>query len=92
MNKCELMMRKGTLALHRDSEVLVVRPEDCLGQVGNPSSNGENTAFEVTQEQSNVIRKRVANRQNRVYKDIDGHQKELIRLALNASAEPPNAA
>ena len=92
MNKYELLMSKGNLALHRDSEVIEVQPQDCLGQVGNPSSNGENTSFEVTQEQSNVISKRAANRQNRTCMDIDTHQKELIRLTLDARPEPPIAA
>ena len=89
MNKYELLMSKGNLALHRDSEVIEVQPQDCLGQVGNPSSNGENTSFEVTQEQSNVISKRAA---NRAFKDTGRHQKELIRLALDARPEPPIAA
>jgi hypothetical protein len=96
MSKCTLLMKKGSLTLHRGFEGINVQAEDCLGQVSNPISNGENTSFEVTQEQSNVIRKRTANRQNRAYKDTDRHQKELIRLALNAPPEQeglsPNAA
>ena len=66
--KCRLLMEKwdnGYLMTLLRGEEINVRPEDCLGLLSDPSFNGENASFEITQEQFDTIRCRAFARQSK---------------------------